>query len=140
MLSLPRRLSHCALKGETFEQGMEYYSFLDSEGMRKDYCVHCWIEANKGEGHFWIGRVPFKKEKKEKPDERALELLKQESDPKKKFILAIYLHRKHQLMRRTQTLYEEPHTGELFDITPYPLSSEEGATLVQELTRQIEAP
>jgi hypothetical protein len=138
MNSLPKRLAHCILNGELLERGMEYYSFLDAHGNRKDYCSQCWIIAKKEEGHFWKGKVPFKKEKKGKPDEKTLEIFKQESDPKKKFILAIYLQRKHQLIRRTQTIYEEPENGELFDVAHCSLSTEEGAALVQELTRHIE--
>ena len=134
MQSLPRRLSHCVLEGEPFVQGAEYISCLDLEENRKDYCPKCWEKIAKPvEGHFWKGRIPFKKEKVISPDAKALELFRIIEDPKKSFILALYLQRKQQIVRRTQTVYEIPETGEVFNVERVTLTSEEGAALSQEL-------
>jgi hypothetical protein len=139
MQSLPRRLSRCILGQEPFEQGMEYLSFLDAEGCRRDYCPSCWEKiAKNGEGHFWKGKIPYKREKVSQPDERALKLFRQHKDLKQRFVLALYLQRKEQLVRRTQTLYEIPETGELFEVEKISLSSEEGERLAKEINCMIE--
>jgi hypothetical protein len=137
MQSLPRRLSRCILKGEPFEEGREYVSFLDLEGNRKDYCPQCWEKAEKStEGHFWRGRIPYKKALCQ--DERALELFCKVTDPKQRFVLALYLHRKQQLVRRTQTLYEIPETGALFDVEIMSISPQEQEALAQEIHLMID--
>lgn len=134
MQSLPRRLSHCALEGEPFECGMEYVSFLDLDGNRQDFCLSCWEKAkDSGNGYFWKGKIPLKKEKILHPDEKAIELLRQTKDLKKRFVLALYLQRKQQLKRRTQTLYEMPDTGEIFDVEKVLLEAEESSQIAQEI-------
>jgi hypothetical protein len=134
MQSIPRRLSHCILEGEPLEQGGEYISVLDFEGRRKDYCCTCWEKIGKKvEGYFWKGRIPPKREKNLHPDQKALELFRSVEDRKLRFLLALYLQRKEQLIRRTKTLYEVPETGEVFDVEPMPISEEEGNLLVQQL-------
>jgi hypothetical protein len=134
MQTLPKRLSHCVLKGEPFEHGQEYVSFLDPEGNRKDYCPQCWEKIDKERnGHFWRGQIPLKKVKERHRDERALELFRQLQEPKKRFALALYLQRKHQLIRRTQTLYEIPESGELFNVEIVLISKEEGEMLAKEI-------
>jgi hypothetical protein len=139
MQSLPRRLSRCILGQEPFEQGMEYLSFLDLEGCRRDYCPACWEKIEKkGEGHFWKGKIPYKQKKASQPDENALELFRQHKDPKQRFVLALYLQRRGQLMRRTQTLYEIPETGELFEVEKISLSLEEGERVAKEIHCLIE--
>jgi len=134
MQSLPKRLSRCILNGEVFKEGMEYFSVLDIDGNRKDYCFQCWESCeNKGDGHFWKGKIPFRKEKKSRPDEQAFQIFKEIKDHKKKFVLALYLQRKQQLVRRTHSLYECPETGELFDVPKITLSPEEGEILAKEI-------
>jgi len=138
MQTLPRRLSHCILEGEAFDHGMEYISFLDYDGNRRDYCPQCWEKADKPtEGHFWRGKIPYKKEKIYRPDEKAMELFHKASDPKQKFVLALYLQRKQQLIRLTQTLYENPETGEVFSIEKVFLLPEEGESLAQAINACI---
>src|SRR5262245_51555099 len=138
MQSLPHRSSHCVLEGEHFDPGMEYVSLLSSEGHRKDYCLRCWHSVGSTtDGSFWHGKIPDKKDKTPLPDEKALELFRQMNDPKQRFVLALYLQRKQQLVRRTQTLYEIPKTGEIFDIEKVSLTSEEGEALAREIDRFI---
>lgn len=134
MQAVARRLSRCILGEEPFEPGMEYLSCLDLDGNRKDYCVSCWEKTQKPTTeHFWRGKIPEKKGKGHHPDKQALELFRQLEDPKKRFVIALYLQRKQQLLRRTQTLYEIPETGEIFDIEPIFISPEEGAALACEM-------
>jgi hypothetical protein len=138
MQHLPKRLLRCVLNGEFLTEGKEYFSFLDLEGNRKDYCSQCWPKCeNKGEGHFWKGKIPLKKEKKSSPDERAFKMFQKVQDPKKRFVLALYLQRKQQLVRRSQTLYECPETGELFDVAKVSFTPEEGEGLAKEIQRLI---
>lgn len=140
MQLIPRRLSRCVLEGESFEQGAEYISFLDMQGNRQDYCPCCWERIRKPvEGHFWKGKIPLKKEKNFHSDEKALALFRRQTDPKKRFVLALYLQRKQQLVRRTQTLYEIPETGEVFDLEKVTISAAEADTLAHEVDRMIDA-
>lgn len=138
MHSLPRRLSHCILNAEPFERGGEYVSFLDTQGNRKDYCPACWSQTDRpNEGHYWRGKVPLKKEKAPDPDEKALHLFRHACHPKQKYILALYLLRKQQLVQRTKTLYEIPETGEVFDVEKVALSQEESEHFAEEITLLI---
>lgn len=136
MHTLPRRLSHCSLKQEPFEQGMEYVSILFSDGTRRDFCVKCWEDdQQKKEGAFWRGVVPIRRKKnatsvQQKQIERAFELFLKSSDPGERSLLALYLVRKRQLIRRTKTLYEREETGELFDVAALTLTQEEQKMLV----------
>ncbi len=138
MQTLPTRLSRCVLEQEVFNHGMEYVSHLDLDNVRKDYCLKCWEKSEKPvQGHFWKGKIPPKKEKKRLPDEKALDLFRKTEDPRKRFVLALYLQRKRQLVRRTQTLYEIPETGEVFDVEIVLMSSEEGAEIAKEIDESI---
>lgn len=138
MQSIPRRLTRCILGGESFDKGSEYVSFLDAEGNRKDYCPLCWEKITKtSEGHFWKGKIPLKKERLSNPDQRALELFKESCDPKIRFVLALYLQRKQQLVRRTPTLYEIPATGELFNVEKEIPNPEESAALAHTVDQLI---
>lgn len=138
MPTIPRRLSHCSLGRESFEPGCEYLSFLDYEGNRKDFCLSCWDKMQRPiKGYFWKGVIPKKKEKILHPDHQALILFKTMDHPKLRFLLALYLQRKHQLIRRTETFYEIPTTGEVFNIEKETLSQEEGVILAQQLDHMI---
>ena len=141
MYLLPRRLSCCVLRGEHFERGGEYISFLDFDGSRKDYCTRCWEQMEKPKnGHFWRGTVPFKKEKVLPADEKALAFFRQVTDPKQLFVLTLYLLRKQQLVQRTSTLYEIPETGEVFNVEKVFVPLEEGKLLAQEINQHIDGP
>jgi len=132
MQSIARRLSHCVLTGEQFEPGGDYVSSLDAEGNRKDYCPVCWQKIDKSlVEHFWRGKIPLKKEKLTHPDLKALELFRAAEDDKLRFVLALYLHRKGQLIKRTKTLYEFPFSGEVFDVPFIRLTPQEGETMAQ---------
>jgi hypothetical protein len=136
-MQLPRRQARCILEGELFEQGSEYISLLDFSGNRKDYCPACWQKVVKPlDGHFWRGKVPHKQEKTQ-VDEKALTLFSEIKEPKLRFVLALYLQRKRQLIRRTKTLFEIPDTGELFDIEPFFLSAEEGEHCAYEIEQLL---
>lgn len=138
MQSIPRRLSRCVLAGELFEPGGAYVSLLESDGSRKDYCPTCWEKVSKpAGGHLWRGNIPLKKEKVLNPDIKALELFRTLSDLKLRFVLALYLQRKQQFVRRTQTLYEVPETGEVFDVLPVALTAQEGVTLAQVIDKLL---
>jgi hypothetical protein len=133
--NLPRRLSHCVLNTEPFERGDEYVSLLDAEGKRKDYCTACWSKFEKPtDGHYWKGKIPLKKEKQIDPDEKALSAFRQTTNLKQKYVLALYLQRKQQLIQRTKTLYEIPETGEVFDIEKVALTEEEGENLAKDIS------
>ncbi len=139
MQQIPRRLSRCALGNELFEPGGNYISVLDLDGGRKDYCLTCWEKTLKPTGgHLWRGNIPLKKEKVTNPDVKALELFRSASDEKLRFVLALYLQRKQQLMRRTHTLYEAPATGEVFDVPPIALTPQEGETLAQVIDQLLD--
>ena len=139
MKMISRRLNHCALEGEVFKPGSEYFSYLDIDGNRRDYCPTCWEKMQKPEeGSFWRGKIPPKKEKFLQPDKRALAYFRQLDDLKYRFVLALYLQRKKQLARRTQTVYEIPQTGEVFEVEEISISSEEGARIAEYIHKQIE--
>ena len=141
MQQIPRRLSHCALGDEPFEPGQKYISVLDRDGGRKDYCPHCWEKTLKPPGgHLWHGSIPLKKEKVTNPDMKALELFRSAHEEKLRFVLALYLQRKQQLMRRTRTLYEAPATGEVFDVPSIALSPQEGESLAQVIDHLLYEP
>lgn len=138
MTQISRRLSHCILKGEFFERGSEYISYLDADGQRWDYCPHCWEKIEKPkEGHFWKGKIPPKKEKVLHPDEKALQLFRHVEDPKQKYVLALYLQRNQQIVKRTKTLFEVPETGEVFDVARMVLEKEEGERVAKELNELL---
>jgi hypothetical protein len=139
MLNLPRRLSHCVLGKEPLSEGSFYVSFLNIEGERKDYCPKCWESLEKpSEGNFWRGHIPAKKKKTIGPDERAFELFLIETEPKRRLILALYLQRRQQLQRRTQTVFERASTGELFDVPQVSLLECEKNALAQEIAQLLE--
>ncbi len=140
MQPIPRRLARCSLQGELFEPGCSYVSVLDGDGNRKDYCLQCWKEISKPvQGHYWKGEIPPKKERQNQPDHNAFELFKSLSDPKIRYVLALYLQRKQQLVRRTQSLYEVQETGEIFDVAPVTLTVQEGESLGQVIEQLIHA-
>ena len=139
MQQIPRRLSRCVLGNEPFEPGQKYISVLDVEGNRKDYCPLCWEKTHKPKGgHYWQGKLPLKKEKVTHPDMKALELFRSAQDEKLRFVLALYLQRKQQLLRRTRTLYEVPASGEVFDVPPIALTPQEGETLAQVIDQLLD--
>lgn len=139
---IPRRLTHCAVGGELFTPGSEYISVLvlTEEGWeRTDYCPKCWEKEDKAKkGAFWRGRIPLKKEKKLSPDEKALELFRKTEDPKLLSVLALYLLRREQIMRRSETYYEIPETGEVIVVPKIPLSPQEGREAGEQLVKLLE--
>jgi len=137
---IPARLKHCILGGEILTYGSEYISHLDLDGKRSDYCLNCWEKIPKPkEGSYWKGKIPLKSEKKQRPDAQALQLFYQLKDPKYRYVLALYLQRKQQLVKRTKTLYEIPETGEVFDIPPIVLSAEESEHIAHSIDSQLHA-
>lgn len=139
---IPRRLSACKMGGEPFQPGSEYLSVLNATGQgweRSDYCVICWEKIKKDiKGHFWRGKIPLKKDKKLSPDEKALGLFIKLDDPKLLSVLALYLQRRGQIMKRGEEkefhYYEVPETGEMISVPKMILSPEEskdaGETLI----------
>lgn len=141
MQQIPRRLSRCVLGNELFEPGGSYISVLDQDGDRRDYCPNCWEKILKPTGgHLWRGSIPLKKEKVTHPDVKALELFRSVTDEKLRFVLALYLQRKQQLIRRTRTLYEFPATGEVFDVPSIALTPQEGESLAQVIDQLLYEP
>lgn len=138
MYPLPKRLSHCVSDGEAFLEGSEYISFLSFDGERRDYCPSCWEKIERQKGLIWRGKIPLKKEKRVDPDEKALSCFRLLKDPKYRFVLAIYLQRKKQLVQRTKTLFEIPETGEIFEVEPLVIPVEESMTIAEEIHHIIE--
>ncbi|MCB1181437.1 MAG: hypothetical protein KDK55_05410 [Chlamydiia bacterium] len=115
---LPGRSNCCHVDQIPFNEGDEIVSFLDDELNRIDCCKDCWgKKTNKGK-IFWKWIIPKKKTKIPPPDFQALEYFKnycEEEDLsslKKRFILAMYLERKKQMVlrkkdKKTHTLYFE---------------------------------
>ncbi len=137
---IKKRLSHCIAGNEPFTPGSEYISLLTStdEGWeRADYCLECW-EKNKKPGQFWRGKIPEKKVKKLSPDEKALELFRKTEDQKLLSVLALYLVRRDQAVRRCETYYEIPETGEVIVVPKMNLSPEEGKRVGEELVRLLD--
>lgn len=145
---IPRRSTHCVLGGELFTPGTEYMSQLiatENGWQRADYCLTCWEKTpKKKEGAYWRGRIPAKKEKKKTPDERALELFRKEEDPKLLSVLALYLQRRDQIIRRSEEkkrlLFEIPETGEIIPVPKMHLSPEEGRKIGEQLVKLLNAP
>ncbi len=127
MKKIPNRAKQCSLKGESFEPGSTYLScltFKKGEWIREDFCPSCWEESQK-QGANWQGVIPLKKEKKKTPDEQALARFRQlESQPKLRYLLALYLQRKGMLVKRTGHLFEIPETGEVFEVQMAPITEE----------------
>ncbi|MCC5832816.1 MAG: hypothetical protein JJU12_07225 [Chlamydiales bacterium] len=138
---IPKRLTRCAAGDEPFTPGSEYVSLLKStdEGWeRADYCPKCWEQEKRGKyGPFWRGKIPLKKEKRHSPDEQALELFRRTEDPKLLSVLALYLHRRDQIARRSETYYEIPETGEVVVVPKMRLSPEEGRKAGEQLVRLL---
>ncbi len=141
---IPRRLTHCIEGGEPFTPGSEYVSLLaltDEGWVRADYCPRCWEkEDREKKGQFWRGKIPLKKEKKLSPDEKALELFRKTEEPKLLSVLALYLHRRDQIVRRGDAFYEIPETGEVIAVPKIHLSPEEGRAAGEQLVRLLDEP
>jgi hypothetical protein len=138
---IPRRSTHCVSGNEPFIPGSDYISVLlstDEGWERADYCPKCWEKEKRAkEGQFWKGKIPLKKEKRLSPDEKALELFRKTEDPKLLFVLALYLHRREQIVRRSDTFYEIPETGEVIAVSRITLSPEEGKKAGEQLVKLL---
>lgn len=141
---IPRRHSHCIVGGEPLLPGSEYVSHLISTEQgwqRADYCTACWGKIEREiSGQFWRGKIPLKKEKKISPDEKALLLFKTTSDPKMLAVLALYLLRREQIVKRGDQLYEIPETGEAVMVSKISLTPEEGREIGKQLMKLLDEP
>jgi hypothetical protein len=142
---LPKRSNACADCNRAFDFNGEYISYLPEEGwIRKDYCLFCWEKiATAKSGVYWKAHMLQKSQKKIPIDEKAFllfkELILDNGDAKKSFVLALYLERRKQMIRRAENkktskiYYEIPQTGEVVEIHSLLLSYKEGQTLLNEL-------
>ncbi len=144
---IPRRSTHCCAGGEPLAPGSEYISVLTSteEGYeRADYCLACFEKITHKSGQFWKGKIPQKVEKRQTPDEKALELFLAEEDPHLLAVLALYLQRRGQIIRRGEEkkmdVYEIPETGEAVAIPKVSLSPEQGKEAGEKLVRLLDEP
>ncbi|MCH9627901.1 MAG: hypothetical protein S4CHLAM2_15490 [Chlamydiales bacterium] len=143
---IPRRANQCADGKERFLPGSEYVSLLTSTDHgweRTDFCLACWEKANKTrEGQYWRGKIPLKIEKRQTPDEKALKLLRTLEEPKLLSVLALYLQRRGQIVRRGEgkgsIYYEIPESGETFALAKITLSPEEGREVGEQLVRLLD--
>lgn len=140
---IPKRAPRCSVCETPFIAGSIYISALVGEE-RTDFCEACWEKADQSrfEQH-WKGKIPHKLEKKLTPDERALELFKSEEDPQLLAVLALYLQRREQVVKRSSTKkvehYEIPETGEVITIDRIILSPEEGRAAGEKLVERLNA-
>lgn len=141
---IPRRSSRCHLGGEPLTPGTEYFSILIPTEMgyeRKDYCPTCFEKINKQEGaQYWKGKIPQKIEKRQTPDQKALDLFRKMEDPKLLVVLALYLQRRDQVIKRGELYYEIPETGEVIAVPKISLTPDEGKALGEQLIDLLNAP
>lgn len=134
---IPRRSSHCHLGGEPLSPGSQYVTILiitESGCERKDYCAACFERVKKDEGaQYWKGKIPLKHEKRQTPDEKALDLFRRMEDPKLLVVLALYLQRRDQVVKRGELYYEIPETGEVVAVPKIPLTPDEARALGEQL-------
>ncbi len=145
---IPRRSNQCISGEERFVPGSEYVSLLlptDHGWERRDYCSACWEKVDKkDEGQYWRGKIPLKVEKRLTPDEKALDLLRTLEEPKLLTVLALYLQRRGQIVRRGEEkgeiYYEIPENGETFALPKITLSPEEGKEAGEKLVGLLDEP
>lgn len=122
MSKIPTRSRLCCKGEELFEPGSSYSSTIKwerGEWKRFDFCPKCFEKLGQ-QGPTWHGKIPLKQEKKLTPDEEAYarfcSLHKNGQSPELLFLLALYLERKKMLIRCHMTLFEEPNSGETFEV------------------------
>jgi hypothetical protein len=141
---IPKRSTNCDGCAAPFIPGSAYISILKSseEGWeRGDYCSKCWEnEKEKNKGQFWRGKIPLKRDKKLSPDEKALDLFRETKDLKLLSVLALYLLRRDQIVKRGEAYYEIPETGEVIVVEKIYLSPQEGKDAGEQLVRLLGKP
>lgn len=130
IVSLPARCSHCSCGKEPLSSGLNYVSYMN-ESQREDYCLACWekIQNEKKtlEGAYWKGKVAPKKQKSTTADEKALTLFQQEYGKENRevlYVLALYLERRKQLIKRGKERFEIPLTGALYTVEEVSVTQE----------------
>jgi hypothetical protein len=158
-IEIPRRSSCCVKGGEKLYPGMDYYSLLQEEGktfLRKDFCLHCWEEPQKGEQlmTYWRSKVQVKESQipSSAPKHlKALSLLKEmckepaSIEENELFILALYLARAKQLILRKEWeqegqvyyLYEIVESEEIVTIKKVDLSLLNIENIQQKLAQKL---
>lgn len=139
---IPRRSQLCCKHRGPLSPGSEYISVLVEEGenlVRRDYCLACFESEKRPSESHWRGKIPLKPEKKRDPEAVALfrELVAERNDPARLFLLALYLERKKELVRRPEVkeknkallYFELLETGEIFSIQSTPLTPHAGVQL-----------
>lgn len=140
-LDLPKRKASCSSGQEPFTSGMEYFSLLQENEtgnwIRQDFCHNCWDKMPKPRPNsFWKSRIKSDKaipldmkEKAEAAKEYLRESLRRGSleDLEDAFVLSVYLLRIKKLITCSQegecVLYEDPASGELFQVPKLDLST-----------------
>lgn len=153
-IHIPRRHTKCQIGEEKIEAGMEYHSILFEEGeetySRVDCCPACWEQADKeellkGSRTHWKSKVPDKVSADEKTlrrIDRSLEMLKEESNPERAVLLAMFLQRKKILLFRQELvrddgsaylLYEVKGTEEMLPVPKLSISNIDVAAAQKEM-------
>ncbi|MFN0065559.1 MAG: hypothetical protein ACKVOH_04910 [Chlamydiales bacterium] len=145
MLKIPRRNKRCCQNAEPFLPGSTYISKILNGEERKDYCPACWEKVEE-KGQFWVGKISEKRDLS--PDKKALALfstlVETRDKPPLLFLLALYLERNKELIRRPQLsgreerCYEVMESGELVFVPVLLVSPQEEAETLQELSHLFE--
>lgn len=143
-IEIPKRNSHCCKQGEKFLPGMEYFSVLLEDDLKKvkrfDYCSACWNSPEEkrvvGSGH-WKSRlesknIPPPTSRAEKALHLLKKLLESEDPPENEiFVLVLLLCHMRRLALRKEFnensirygLYENVCTEEFIKIKLVDVSS-----------------
>ncbi|MBA3958739.1 MAG: hypothetical protein H0X51_10160 [Parachlamydiaceae bacterium] len=151
-IEIPKRGKSCAVAGEEFVAGHDYYSVLiaEEEGFqRKDFCLVCWNNLEKEKvienvDSHWKSTVSAQKANNEpvaikSRDERALELLKIAlqnealEDQVEAFVLALYLARR-KLLHLRQEIQRDGQKVNLYEI----VATEEMIAVKRVLVSQLQ--
>jgi len=157
IIKIPVRAACCSQKKEPFVPNSEmisYIKFHDEEAVREDYCMECWNqveeEKKRAGGSFWRVKISPKKKERIFHDQESLALFRKlqgassSEEQKLLYLLALYLERRKQLVRRplqgtskAVRYYEIVETGELFAVTACTLSPKENALLMAEIQTKL---
>lgn len=149
---VPRRTSCCSSCKAVFKPGSSYVSHVEpkeEKWIRIDLCDPCFEKIKERQDkYFWHGKLAEKKVLKNvTKNEKAFLLLrellemKEESQKKTCFLLALYLNRKKQLhLREVKGLciFTIPDTQEEFIQRRIFLSPDESAPILKELILKID--
>ncbi len=150
-IDIPRRAPLCALGNEPLQEGAVYYSVLEADLQRRDYCSLCWEKVDH-QNPFWKSKVLPKaaSQKRQLVDfsRYAFILLKEalsSGNADEAFVLALYLARKRQLILRNEIerggerffLYEVAETEEMLAVKRLDLSTLQAEQVQDALSKKF---